>query len=125
MLFNFQIMNNLCYGYSITCSSGMHVCTLSCQKKFWSTFEILNTHRPNPEPALADHKRPSPARSCADRFFGPVRPLEAETPRKPKTTNSGGTPELADLGLSWSRQVTQNALERRRNERRTARGWKN
>ena len=34
MLFNFQIMNNLCYGYSITCNSGMHVCTLSSQKNF-------------------------------------------------------------------------------------------
>ena len=35
VLNNFQIMNNLCYGYSITCSSGMHVCTLSCQKKIF------------------------------------------------------------------------------------------
>ena len=51
VLNNFQIMNNLCYRYSITCNSGMHVCTLSSQKKIWSTFEILNAHRPNPGPA--------------------------------------------------------------------------
>ena len=54
VLNNFQIMNNLCYGYSITCNSGMHVCTLSTQKKFWPTFEISNTHRPNPGPTPAD-----------------------------------------------------------------------
>ena len=58
-------------------------------------------------------------------LYGPVRPLEAETPRKPKTMSSGETPsELVDLGLSWSRQATQNALERRRDEQRTARGCK-
>ena len=54
VLNNFRIMNNLCYRFSITCNSGMHVCTLSTQKKFWPTFEISNTHRPNPGPTPAD-----------------------------------------------------------------------
>ena len=54
VLNNFRIMNNLCYRFSITCNSGMHVCTLSTQKKIWPTFEISNTHRPNPGPTPAD-----------------------------------------------------------------------
>jgi len=75
--------------------------------------------------ACADRKRSSPVRSCAcrsDRFLRPVGPLEAETLRKPKTTGSGGTSsELVDLGLSWSRQATQNALRHRREEKKRIR----
>ena len=45
--------------------------------------------------------------------------------RRPKTTSSGGTlSELADLGLSWSRQATQDTLNRRRDKQRIAQGWK-
>ena len=44
----------------------------------------------------------------------------AESTAKSKTSSSGGTPsELEDPGLSWSRQATQDALERRKDEQRT------
>ena len=37
--------------------------------------------------------------------------------RRPRTSSSGGTKsELEDLGLSWNRLATQDALERRRDE---------
>ena len=39
----------------------------------------------------------------------------------PEVSHSGGTPsELEDLGLSWSQQATQDALECRRDKQRTA-----
>ena len=51
--------------------------------------------------------------------------LDAENPRRPRTSSSGWTPsELEDLGLSWGRQATQDALEQRRDARRTAKGLK-
>ena len=57
----------------------------------------------------------------SDRLWRPVRPVLQRTPRKPKTSSSGGTPlELVDLGLLWGRYATQNILERRRDERRIA-----
>jgi hypothetical protein len=53
----------------------------------------------------------------------PVRSVVAEKPRRPRTSSSGGTLlELEDLGLSWSRQATQNVLRCRRDARRTTKG---
>ena len=50
VLNNFQIMNNLCYRFSITCNSGMHVCTLSTQKKIGQhlKFRIPTAQIPGP-----------------------------------------------------------------------------
>ena len=73
----------------------------------------------------SDHQRRTPATSQTGSANRSDR-SDAENAAKPKTASSGGTPlELADLGMSWSRQATQDALERRRDEQRTARDWKN
>ena len=72
----------------------------------------------------SNHQREEPATGQTGRANQSDR-LGAENPAKSKTSSSGVTPsELEDLGLSWSRQATQDALERRRDERRTARDWK-
>jgi len=73
------------------------------------TLESAGSQRSQPDEA---HRRP----------VRPVAPTgqtgrAQRTSRRPKTASSGGTPsELADLGLSWNRQATQDALERRRDE---------
>ena len=67
----------------------------------------------------------------SDETRQPVRPVTPtgqtgqtqKNAAKPKTSSSEGTPsELEDLGLSWGWQATQDVLERRRDEQRTARG---
>jgi len=76
-----------------------------------------------------DRKRSSPAgfkRDRSDRFLQPVRPVGRRNSRRSRTSSLGGTPsELEDLGLSWSRQTTQDVLERRRDEERTTKGLEN
>ena len=68
----------------------------------------------------SDHQREEPATGQTGRANQSDR-LGAENPAKSKTSSSGGTPsELEDLGLSLSRQATQDTLERRRDEQRTA-----
>jgi hypothetical protein len=59
----------------------------------------------------------------SDQLGQPVRLVIQRTPQKPNTSSSRGIPlELVDLGLLWGRQATRNAIERRRDERRTADG---
>ena len=59
----------------------------------------------------------------SDRPLQPVRPVEGRNTRRPRTSSSGGTPsEFEELGFPWGRHATQDALERRRDEQRTAKG---
>ena len=70
----------------------------------------------------------SPAKCHGDRSnrsYQPVRPVRSKDTARPKTPSLGRTPsELGDLRFSWNRQATQDVLERRRDEKRTERGWK-
>ena len=87
--------------------------------------ELTNTQ--TLERAGSQQSEPSEARRRPVRPVAPTGQIgwAQKIPRRPRTSSSGGTPsELEDLGLSWSRQATQDALERRLVEQRTARGWK-
>ena len=71
---------------------------------------------------MINHQR-NPTQDRSDRLVRPVRPVRAEIMRRPKIPSSGGTPsELGDLGLSWSRQATQDAFKRCLDARITAKG---
>ena len=73
----------------------------------------------------ADRIRRSLHADRSDRSYQPVKLVGSRSTARPKTPILGGTPsELGDLGFSWSRHATQDALERCGDEQRIAKGWK-